>query len=284
MTLYKLPATSDVIDAIHCIEEIKKYYEGRLDLLSTLILWGVVAPLSFVLKQQNSSFLNWLLLWGFTNATKSSSGKIVLAIDGHHNDPDFVLGMGSIDTLARSGDTIGKTTFPKLVDEVDLTSIYLKDVVNSMKTAIESKILRTKFLSGRDRTGTRIPALSPLILTSNYPPPMHNSAFMRRIIDRSFSQSESRNKTDLIATEFEEFLRTNLDRLKPIGDFRNAFLMNNQDKLLPLSRKMSPLDLGKKVLAAAYEHVGLSMPEWFNLRLPVTTQRNKQQTYNAPRQ
>jgi hypothetical protein len=122
-----------------------------------------------------------------------------LAFDGHHNDPDYVLGSGSIDTVARLGDTISKTTFHKLVDEVDLGSIYMKDIINYMKTAIESKIFRTKFINSKDRIGTRILALTPLLLTSNSPPPVHNSAFMRRIIDRNFSQSESRKKTDQIS-------------------------------------------------------------------------------------
>jgi hypothetical protein len=229
--------------------------------LSTLTKWGIVAPLAFVHKQNNSRFLNWLVLWGFTNATKSSSGKYALAFDGHHNDPDYVLGSGSIDTVARLGDTISKSTFPKLVDEVDLSSIYMKDIINYMKTAIESKIFRTKFINSKDRIGTRILALTPLLLTSNSPPPIHNSAFMRRIIDRNFSQSESCKKTDQMSIDFENFMRINFAKLKALGDFRNWFIMNNKE--LVLDKEISPLDLAGKILAEAYQYVSILLPEWF---------------------
>lgn len=236
-----------------------------LDLLSTSIIWGVVAPISFILKSIGS-FLKWLHFWGFTNASKSSTGKIILAIDGHHNDSRYVLNISNIDTIARLGEAIGKTTFPKLVDEVAFGET-LKFMINQLKSAIENKILRTKFMSSKSGTATDIPSLSPLIMTSNPPPPFYDSAYMRRVIERSFSQSESHKEDEQIAIEFKELLRINLDRLKHLGDFRNWFVIKNQHLILD-DKKLTAMELGKKILIAAYEYAGLSMPDWFDKFLP----------------
>jgi hypothetical protein len=257
----------DLLDALNCIDELKKYYVGRLDLLATTITWGMVAPLDFMLKMNGSIWLKWLVYWGFSNASKSSSGSIVLGLDGHHNDSGFVKGEGSIDTVARLGDLLCKTTFPKMVNEVDLNADHMRKIVENMKTGIDSMIFRDKFTNSKSNATTPIPSLCPLILTSNAGPPIFNTGFMRRVIDRSFQQSESYKETDPVAVEFMEFLRNNLDRLKPLGDFRNWFVMNNQEIIL--DKKTKPLDLGLKILRACYEYIGTAeMLEWLESRLP----------------
>jgi hypothetical protein len=258
---------SDLEDALKLIEELVSYYSARLDLLSTLIVWILAAPAIFMLKT-NNYFLKWLHFYGFPNATKSNSGKIGLAIDGHQDDPDFLLNMSRIDTIARLGDVVSHTTFPKLVDEVDLNGIDKAWLINAIKTAIESRIVRSKFMTNRSSISNAIPALSPLILTSNPPPPFYDSGYMRRVIDRNFPKSESYREDDEVAKKFKEFLRANLNRLRHLGDFRNWFIMNNQELFLDETKRTLPLDLGLKILAAAYEMVGRQVPEWFKMRLP----------------
>ena len=68
---------------------------------------------------------------------------------------------------------------------------------------------------------------------------------MRRIIERNFPQSESWKEDDSKALEFKEFLRLNLDRLKALGDFRNWYIINNQDTILD-EKRLPSLDLGLK--------------------------------------
>ena len=248
------------------LEELTKYYENRLDLLSTSIVWGMIAPAIFMLKT-NNYFLKWLDYYGFPNATKSNTGKIILSFDGHHDDPDFLLKISRIDTIARLGDVISHTTFPKLVDEADLNGPEKAWLVNALKSCIESRIARSKFLRNNATTSTGIPALSPLILTSNSPPPFYDSGFMRRVIDRNFPKSEKWNETDPVAIEFKEYLRMNLKRGKALGDFRNWFIMNNQELILDEARP-APLELGFRILSEAYKAAGRIMPEWLSLRLP----------------
>ena len=253
-------------DALKFIDELVPYYENRLDLLSTVIVWFLVAPAIYMLKT-NNYFLKFLHFYGFPNATKSNSDKIGLAIDGHHNDPSFCMSLGSIDTIARLGDAVSHTTFPKLVDEADLNGPEKAWLVNHLKSAIESKVVRSKFLSNRSSGASAIPALSPLAFTSNPPPPFHDSGYMRRVIDRNFPISESHKEDDPVAIKFKEFLRTNLDRLRHLGEFRNWFIMNNQEIFLEEANRPLPLDIGLKILTAAYQMTAREMPLWFNMRL-----------------
>jgi hypothetical protein len=237
-----------------------------LDLLATSIVWGMVAPISFVFKS-NVNYLQWLQFWGSPNATKSNTGIIILAIDGHHKDERFIRNISNIDTIARLGEEIDKTTFPKLVDEVDLNDDKYRTIINQIKSAITSKILRSKFRP-HGSSASDIPALSPLILTSNPPPPLWDSAYMKRIIDRYFDKSETKKEDDPKAVAFRQFLTTELDNLHHLGDFRNWYVMHHQDEVLSSVRedKMTLLDLGTKILATAYEYVGIPMPEWLKTR------------------
>lgn len=256
------PNKEDILDALNCLEQLTKYFEGRLDLLSSVIKWTMQAPLCFVLKMNGLSFLKWLVLWGITTASKSSLGLIMLAIDDHHNDSSFIKGQGSIDSIARLGDLISTTTFPKMVNEVDLTSDQMRYIVEHMKTAIDSIILRDKFTNSKNRSTTSIPELCPLFLTSNSSPPYYNSGFMRRIIDRCFPNAETHKSSDPIAKEFSEFLLNNLHRLKLLGQFRNWHVMTTMN-----NQSIQDKELGFNLIVKAYEYAGICMPEWFNLKL-----------------
>ncbi len=260
------PSIIDLDDALKFLDELMPYFQSRLDLLATSIIWGIVAPAIFTLKT-NNYFLKWLHFHGSPNATKSNTGKIILAIDGHHDDPKFLLNISRIDTIARLGDVVSHTTFPKLVDEVDLNDPRNGWLINALKSAIESRVVRSKFPNNKATSTVDIPALTPAILTSNAPPPFNDSAYMRRVIERNFPQSETYKENDSIAIEFKEFLRSNLKRLKPLGDLRNWYIVNKQEKILDEARP-APLDLGFTILSEAYKKVGRAVPYWLSLRLP----------------
>ncbi len=256
------PTREELLDAFNAIEGLKKYYENRLDLLASIIKWAMIAPLSFVLKTSRLPYLKWIALWGFTKATKSSSGLIPLAFDGHHHpDSGFIKGQGSIDSVPRLGELISRTTFPIVVNEANLIDERMKHVIEYMKTAIDSTIIRDKFSNGKSKSTVSIPALSPLFLTSNFAMPVYNSAFMARIIERDHPKSEVHNPNDANSKEFDAALQNILDRLSALGRFRNWFIMNNQEFL-------KDKDLGFTLISKIHEHVGISMPEWFRLELP----------------
>jgi hypothetical protein len=190
-------------DALQYINELAQVgYQNRLDLLAHLILFGMIAPCSFIFKVIRAPILEWMDLYGKPNASKSTSGKLVLAIDAHEKDDDYNVNMGHVDSIARLGDTISQTTFPKLVDEMDFTDN--KMLINNIKSAIGQPRLR-KVLD-RSRRAEYIPALSEFIMTSNPPPPLNDAAFMKRIAARYFPDTETHFKDQQAAKDFDALL------------------------------------------------------------------------------
>jgi hypothetical protein len=254
-----IPAVIDaqkIREALEYVNELANTgYQNRLDLLAHLILFGLIAPCSFIFKVIRTPTLEWLDFYGKPNAGKTSSGRIVLAIDGHEQDDDFNVNMAHVDTTARFGDTISDTTFPKLVDEMDFTDN--KPLANLVKSAVDQTRLR-KVLD-RSRRHEYIPALSAFIMTSNPPPPVHDGALMKRLAARYFADKETHLKDSQAAKDFDSLL-SQLTRLHPLGPFRNKFIMGNQH--LILDKKLTPFEKAKKIAIAAYQQAEMEIPTW----------------------
>jgi hypothetical protein len=263
----RMPTAQEVRDAVNFLEELRPYYHKRLDLLATSIVWGMVAPLMFMLKQ-NNYYLRLLQFYGSPNATKSNTGKIILALDGHQEDHKFTLNLSRFDTVARVGQALGHSTFPILVDEMNLNDPRMHWLIELLKSIVENQISRSKFPRSGASNTIDIPALCLPILTGNPPPPLDESAYMKRVIARYFPRSETIKENDPKSVEFKEFLRVNLPRCKALGDLRNWYVMNHQDEILDEKRAV-PLDLGLNILKAAFEYAGIEIPTWLvNDRLP----------------
>jgi hypothetical protein len=157
---------SDVTDALNFIDELQTWYKDREGLLAPILLWPMIAPFSFIFKVVGAPLLEWIHLYGNPNAGKTSSGEIGLAFDGNEKNDDFVLNTKYIDTLARFGDTISDTTFPKIINEVYLTD--RNDNVNNIVTAVDA--VKFRKVLDRNRIVEHYPGLTPLFLTGNPPP------------------------------------------------------------------------------------------------------------------
>jgi hypothetical protein len=255
------PTREELEDALKAVDELKKFYENRLELLADLIKWALAAPLSFVIKTSHLRYVIWLVLWGASKTLKSNSGRVILAIDRHHNyDSGFIKSQGSIDSVARLGETVSKTTFPIVVNEVNLIDDRMRHILEYMKTAVESPIFREKFTNSHSKSITRYPALSALFLSSNFALPVYNTAFMSRIKERYHSKSEVHKPDEPISKEFDTTIQNILDRLGALGQFRNWFVINNPYYI-------SEEDLGLALILKIYEHLGIMMPEWLKLKI-----------------
>jgi hypothetical protein len=245
-------------------------YKDRLDLLSHVLLFGLIAPCSFIFKCIKAPCLEWIFFYGSPNSTKTSSSKVVLALDGHENDQDYNVNMQHVDTIARMGETISRTTFPKAADEMELIDKYtgkeLTNITAAIKSAIDQPVFR-KVLD-RNRNEDLIPALSPLMMTSNPPPPLHNAALMKRIKVRHFPTSETHLKQNIDAITYDKEILANLWKLRAIGKFRNWFVTNNQ--AIILDTKLTPFEKARKILVDMYEYAtgnDKAVPDWFSLEL-----------------
>ena len=243
-------------------------YKDRLELLSHTMLFGLIAPCSFVFKKVKAPWLGWMHNYGSPNASKTSSAKLALALDGHETDDDYIVSMKHVDTLPRMGDTISRTTFPIIADEMELvdkrTGKVNSVITAAIKTAVDQPILR-KVLD-HNRNSEHIPALSALIMTSNPPPPFEDAALMKRLAVRHFPTSETHYKGSKEAVFYDTEILPNLSKLHVLGQFRNKFVMNNQD--LILDKKLTPFEKARIILKAIYEYAGnRQVPEWFNKEL-----------------
>ena len=142
-----------------------KGYQNRLDLFAYINLFAIIAPCSFIFKILQTRFLEWPHLHGSPNSTKSKSGEYVLYYDGHQNDQDFNVNMAHIDITPRFGDTISKSTFLLVVNEVDFTG---NRILNNVKSAVDQSKFRKVLDTGR--RAEYVPALSTFFLTGNPPP------------------------------------------------------------------------------------------------------------------
>jgi len=244
-------------EALEFIDELKEIgFANRLDLLAHTVKFGIIAPCSYIFKFIKCAVLEWVHLYGKPNASKSTSGKIILAMDGHHNDDDYNVNVAHADTIARLGDTVSKTTFPKLVDEMDFTDD--RKLANNVKSAIDQPRLRKTL--DRSRRAEYTPALSALVMTSNPPPPLNDAAFMKRVAARYFPATETHLKNERSAKDFDSKLTSQLDKLETLGRFRNSFIMDNQDVIL--DKKLTPFEKSIKILIAAYEAPDMLVPCW----------------------
>ena len=62
--IVKEPNIADLTSALDFIDEVTKYYgEDRLDLLATSLVWGMVAPIIFILKTTDYYLEALISLW-----------------------------------------------------------------------------------------------------------------------------------------------------------------------------------------------------------------------------
>ena len=88
INIEELKAALDFIDKLAVMA-----YKDRLELLSHILLFGLIAPCSFIFKCIKAPCLEWTSFYGSPNSTKTSSNKVVLALDGHENDQDYNVNM-----------------------------------------------------------------------------------------------------------------------------------------------------------------------------------------------
>lgn len=91
---------------------------NRLNVLSHVLLFGIIGPFAFVFKVVKALILEPVDLYGNPNTTNTISGIIALAINGHEKDDDYLISGTQADTIPRLGDAICNTTFPKVIDEL----------------------------------------------------------------------------------------------------------------------------------------------------------------------
>jgi hypothetical protein len=131
-----------------------------------------------------------------------------------------------------------------------------------VKHSIESVTARGKYLdSGNSGSGAgsyqEIPALSPMIFTSNYQP-INDSGYNRRFFSIHFSKQEKKEMDE--QEKFRKSFEENKKYLSPLGDFAAHYITNNPIELT--SKTWS--EVSKDILKAFFEFANKLPPEWID--------------------
>ncbi len=245
------PSKEELKRALLLLNELATIWYGHVqEKFATIIKWGIVAPFNFIYKQRRL-WIPWLFLWGPSGVGKTTLGKIVLSIWGLSSE--YEKAGTNIDTVSRLGQVLSQSTFPVLINEPG-TALTKEEIIEMMKAAVESTVARGKFVRGQY---IEIPALAPLIFTSNRTPP-NDDALQRRLIIVKFTFSEKINLQK--AEQFERTIKPRLVELRAIGQYVAKRILDDPS-LLELDWR----ELSEKLLVEAYREVGLTPPGWIKL-------------------
>ena len=251
----EMPSKDELKAALELLNELgTKWFSHIQDRFSDMVLWGAIAPFIFAYKQKYNTWIKWRYLYGAPKTGKTTLGEIVLAIWGL--DIRFLKSGANIDTSARLGYILSFSTFPTIINEPG-GALAKEDVVEALKSSIESVTARGKYHKG---SYIDIPALSPLIFTSNRYAP-RDEALIRRLRIHRFTYGERLPEEKI--QEFEKTIKPQLGKLRAIGKYIASRVMAEgiQEDLMAQ---------GRRILEDAYKEVGLTPPSWLYLEAKET--------------
>lgn len=256
-------------EALECIDVLEglQSRNKKKSAFPTLLKWGIVAPFSFIIKTESKGIENALPgvhLYDKSDTGKSTLSKYaVLAVWRKHDEKrgkDNHLGPGSIDSPYRFGQTISKSTYPILVDEVGaLGEDRFYFLVEMIKYALLHRVARSgKF--NENKRHSDILALSNIIFTSNPPPPRDPSYRRRSII---IQYTESDKLTEEEKKEFKRWLieADRIEKLGVLGDFTAKYVIEHPGLVLGFKDSLwyKP---GEIILSEFYKAAGKQPPVW----------------------
>ena len=250
-------------DALLLLDDLaNNWFSHAQTKFAKVIKWGLLAPFSFVYKQKGV-WMKWLFVYGTAGSGKSTIGEIALSLWGL--GVQYIKGGGNIDTPARLGYVISQSTFPFLVNEPG--NVFSKlDLVEMIKNAVENVVVRSKYVYG---SYTEVPALAPIIFTSNRPL-LPDDAILRRFIRLSFSLGE-KERIESRRDEFMSRVKPQLKKLSAVGKFVAYYVVQNQ------SLKDDWESFAEELLEEAYKFAELPIPEWIKLKHEEKEEENVKQ-------
>jgi hypothetical protein len=258
------PDSDKVIECIGLLDELSTKWHN-IDIFPTVIKWTTLAPFNFIFKT-NDKWLRNIHAYGWSSSGKTSLGKIALAIWRLHTNAlrrDYQLRFSNIDTPARFGSVVSRSTYPKVINEAGgLQDKFNRSLLDLIKGAIEAPYVRGKFFEGKYQN---IPALCNMFLTSNSRPP-DDSGYRSRTIFIQHTKDDVHERGQKEATEFEKWLDSKLHLLGVLGDFIARYVIARpakQEESVLFSGK-SHEDITKEILTEFYKSAGRDKPEWLD--------------------
>lgn len=256
-TSHPKPTLSQIEKCCELLEILQTKFKKK-DIFPTLLKWSIVAPFDYILKQVHRKWIPWLYPYGWSNTGKTTLGDICCCIwNCYQNKDSTILPFTAVDTKARLGEVLSKSTYPIIINEVgQLNDDRYRDMVEMIKTAITDPIARKKFVN--KTIYTDIPSFSPCILTGN-PAPPYDTGFRRRVIPIIFTEKDQYSHEEINSFEnlFDKRIK---NELQILGDFTVNYVMENQEILI--DGKIDWKEIGEHILEQMFNSVGKKAPEW----------------------
>ncbi len=228
------PEMRTALGALNTLSE--KFPKERL---GSYVKWSLISPFFYYLKQKGIYPRHYVML-GPTGTQKTAMGRIAPAIWGLFDIPSqdnghFISGSRT-DTPYRLGKSIGKSTFPAIIDEPK--GLFSKDVnIELLKTA-------TQNLVARETADGIYPAMNSIVLLTNV------------TLD---------NAEDILASRFEMVRTTFKDQIhfstKEKEEFQ-VFQARTYPLLEPIGQYVAQRILAcPEMLTADYEKIGTALLE-----------------------
>lgn len=229
------------------------------DIFPTLVKWSILAPFNYILKQVHKKWMRWLYPYGWANTGKSTLGDICCCIWNLYQNKDSILPFTAVDTKARLGEALSKSTYPIVINEVAQLNDENrnKDMVEMIKTAVTDLNARKKFVN--KTIYTDIPSFSPCILTSNSIPPT-DTGFRRRVIPVIFTEKDQYSEDEM--KDFTELFDQRVKHeLRYLGDFTVDYIIEHQELLLEGKKNWN--EIAEIIITEMYKSIQKeSPPEW----------------------
>lgn len=267
---YQLPNNVQMAEALKIFNDFGEHYTDFAPKLGYIAHWMIMAPFSFVIKQNGKGTkLNNLFLYGTTRTGKTTIASLSCFIWSRIIDEQLSSG-SHVHSPYQFGRAISQSSYPIIIDEGEglFDSPELKSLV---KTATHAKSARARYNSNLNRE-EEIMAFSLSIITSNYSKP-DDGALGARIDLIKYTSNDIRS--ELLRNEFEAIFQPKVDNgplkaLNFIGDYVASQIIADPNLL-----NENWLDLSKKLWKDMYELAEIEMPEWMvNIESPESVEES----------
>jgi len=245
-----MPSREEVRGALELLDkfvEMSKFNPRRVGKLACVVRWFVSSGFYWCFKQKGM-WMPHLYLFGESDTGKTKTCQFLANI--WVETPSGSL--GTIDSPFRFGQTVSKTTFPVIVNEMNFDELS-GEVLEMWKNAVDGEVVRSRY-------GKKVKAYAPLAFTSNSSVPV-DRAIKKRLVLINFDVTDA----DRLVGQKQEFesLFVQRGKLNAIGRFAFNFVKENPDVL-----EVGWEVLAVSILKACYRYAELEIPDWIELKDP----------------
>ena len=244
---------SELRRALEFLDEIVtrwfSYSDEARARIATILKWTVVAPFGYIRKHLRIP-TDYVVLHGSSQTGKSVAGQLALSVWAR-NDSQQRKPFGGFNTEARIGEALAESTYPVVVDEMDLSNDRLHEI---LKNSWESLVSREPLTASRQRQPRD--ALAGALLTTNLGAPVPDGLRNRCAV--MMYSLKDRDWTLKNQASFQHDVLPQLRQLEQLGSYCWAVVQRNPGILSERSWDR----LGQEMMTHAYQYAGLAVPQW----------------------